>query len=123
MIVDLDAAALALATATSHHHDMVALVENLLGRVVDLLPGFQPLPDVAADSLSTAVYVGTRYRGLVMPFHVLIEDRQAAARSPRWKASEYLAATSTFSCDIAYPDSPTASRALAWSKKYCTLAM
>jgi len=89
----------------------VTAVENLRGRVVDLPPGVEPLLEVTACSGSTTMQVGARYRGLVIPLHVHIEDDMAPATSPRCKAAPKLLTISTFSCDIAYPSRPRSARA------------
>jgi len=77
LVGDLGAAALPLPATANHHNDAIAAVQMLLDRVVDLLPGVKPPLEVAPHSVSTAMHVGTRYRGLVTPLHLIVEDRQS----------------------------------------------
>jgi hypothetical protein len=99
--------------------DRLAEVAELLGPIGEAFPRLAAvLPPNLSRAVMTSVSSSLSLKARLdrkVPLNVGIELGQKASRSSAFHASTARWTISTFSCDIAYSDSPTASRASAGS--------
>jgi hypothetical protein len=117
-----------LALISDQRDHLITRVDHILKLEVEVTPRRKPVPPVSPYALVPVVdphdVVGQPSdHSRRIPFNLRVIELEGPLMLAVREPLQQVRTISTFSCDIAYSESPAASRAFAWSKKYSILVI